>query len=347
MLLAMLAVILLCIPGIIQLKRIKAKYIFYVNSLVVFVLSFVVMAVLHNKEHKRTYQLCKYFDNNQWEQIVDYTEGVELETPIEAFCVNWARFENNTLLNDLFKTDQKFRSDGITLGSSYIPCAMVIKYKSYLRLGLINEAEHLLYELNVQEGVNAKILSQQIEICLIKENFVAAEKYYELLKKVPFRKKLVDRYKPFVQDHISYNKELTSEFKSADHKGVLLKTGNDKNTINYLRYAYSQNSKARDYILAYYLITKDKASFQEYFFKTDYLHNPAIPQYIAEAYIMYTFLDNKGGMVLDSPKIKEIYENDFRVLYGLLRKHKGDVMAAKSEISKQLPHTFFNYYFFK
>ncbi len=283
-----------------------------------------------------------YFGNS--DRVLELSQKYELKTRLASYYTNMALAKNGELPEKLMGSYQP-ASEGL-----FLP---VNPSESWLTIFFSNEAYYLIGDMNLAQHSamlgsifspyqrSSRMIKRLAEINLINQDFPAAAKYLNLLKKTLFHRKwaLQKEQQNYSKASNSWLDKKQSQIAKAD----TIRFPNDYiASLDLLTKQASDNQIALDYLLCYYLLNKDVKSFKETYAHYFNKGKGAIPSVYSEALLILLFSSRASQEEVLSYGIPAQKVNDFLTYTQIFEKTKGDLNALKDKFSK----TYWFYYHF-
>ncbi|MBN1516495.1 hypothetical protein JXA32_07980 [Candidatus Sumerlaeota bacterium] len=292
-----------------------------------------------------------YAFNQQWPEVLETAK----DYPNNYFiihAVDRALFHTDRLFEDMFDTPQDF--DFLFLTAEGVQTHHWRRAGMYIDLGLLNLAEKSLCESLEQLGERPVILRQMALINLAKGNYDAAKVYLHRLQKTLFFSAWADDYLARLKTDpgLSNDTEIThlrQVMMDKDYIYIAYKTESVAADFERLLFDLLEknrhNRMAFEYLMAYYLQTKQLDKFAQNLGRMNDFNYPNLPRQFEEAILISQ--DKLGqkidinGRMISPESIKA-----FHRCTDALRRSNGELKLAYNELVHDYKNTYFFYYLF-
>jgi len=199
---------------------------------------------------------------------------------------NLAISKQGRLTEDFFSFFQISGSDALHPDVAFSPEMLFIASDFYYELGFISEARHNAYEALVFYPYSPRALQLLVKIHLIMEEYKAAERCLNILKKGLVSRKVVNKYRPLVEDE-----SLVSAMPELMEKRFCIPE--EKELSPYIDQRFrdllevnSENKKAYECLMLYYLLEGELEPFMKLYADADKFSMEQVEVY-EEAILMY------------------------------------------------------------
>ncbi len=316
-----------------------AQYIFLV------LLFIVVVHFKFQKEQKHNILVDYYAYNKQWDKLLYLVKQKPSEDRLIQFHTNRALYHTGRLSESMFDYPQVWGVDGLFLSRYLIPGVLLPITELYMDLGHINDAVHWGNEAYSQNEDSPQILEQLIISNIIDNNYKSAQLYINSLRKYMFFRKKADEYERYIN-----NEDMPDIDKIVKEKRSIMPV-NDFVVNRQLPYRdlisllgdNKYNKMAFEYLMAYFLLNNDLASFMKFISYAGNFGYRHIPESYEEALILYAYELQKRGKTLGNLKLSRKTLDSFTDYLSILEKYKGDRASAKGELEKKYGNTYWFY----
>ena len=201
-----------------------------------------------------------------------------------------ALYHTGRLGDDLFSFGNPGSQDMLSgLGQSLD--SLRAQSQTFLELGQVDEAEHLACEALENEGESLETLRLLVEINILKGRPAAARVFLNVLDMVPFERKWAER----CLRELETNPTLSDNHKLEQIRSRLVKTDqthqNEPNEAEFLLIqlldSNPHNQMAFEYLMSYYLLSRQGDKFVERLKQLDDFKYTNFPRHWEEAILLY------------------------------------------------------------
>lgn len=249
--------------------------------------------------------------------------------------------KNGTLSQNFFDFFQIRGSDALFPDVDFSAEILFIAADFYYELGYISEARHNAYEALVFYPYSARALQLLLKVHLVNGEYKAADKCLRILDKGLVSRKVVEAYRPLVEDPslIATNGELLEKrsFIPAEKE---LSHFIDQRFRDLLE-ANPANRLAYEYLMLYHLLEGDLESFLQLYQEAGIFFDDLVEIY-EEAILMY-------GMMTLTKDVAATYQvskptlDRFAEFGRLVEQHEGDPGMARNVLYWEMGQSYFYY----
>ena len=256
-----------------------------VESCLLFVLAAAIVLFSQNKKQKTVLEVDYYACHQMWPQLL-------LAAPHHAndlfitHAVNRALYHTGRLASEMFSYPQNPNALFLT-----IKMQPLVRWRGLdicIEFGFVNKAEGYLAELLEELGQRPIILKRLALINMVKENPGAARIYLNALSKTLFHADWANDYLARLQS----DPGLSTDDRIQHLRRVRVKT-EDENIVGTLLLNSRQDQMAFEYLMAYYLLTRQLDRFVDNLDGLDVFDYSQIPPHYEEAILVYTSLTKR------------------------------------------------------
>jgi hypothetical protein len=293
-------------------------------------------------ERKAIFEIDYYACNKMWPQAL-------LRVPLApnnyftVHAVNRALYHTGRLGDEMFRYRQN--PNTLFLTSQELLEAFWKRFDVCLDLGLVNLAEHELVESLGTNTERPAILERLALVNLAKGDVSTARVYLTALDKTLFHADWANNYLSKLEsdpnlETDSYIQHLRTIM--ADRDGVWLFGENEKVLLDLLT-KNKHNKMAFEYLMAWYLLTRQLDRFVQNVPRLDDFNYDRIPRHYEEAILLYSYSKNKP---IDTHNLRistEARQKFARFNY-ILGQHRSDTQAARQSLARDYADTYFFYH---
>lgn len=269
-----------------------------------------------------------YLRNGQWPQIIGMgTEGIVGRFyMLNMHIIDLALSETGALASAMFKFPQAADPEPLLLmNSSFEKCEFkslvwATAFETFLRLGEMNYAEKLCAEAMGITTAHPFLLRPRGFVCCVKGQKETARVYLNKLAAAPFFRKNANALLEFLEHDTTATTTSANNQSGAsreihrlrtcrdtiDH--IMFVTGEEEILLNLLK-SNNYNKMAFEYLMAYYLQTRQLAKFMQNLGRLDDFGYTSIPVPFEEALIIYArIMGQRADMLVRLPIRPETYE---------------------------------------
>lgn len=282
-----------------------------------------------------------------WDAVIEMHQGQKVASAVSLNYLNMALAQKGELGDKLFHFDQKGPQSLLTSWNMTYPVSVLFSDIHYI-IGDISTSESYAMEglTLAKRGGSPSMLQRLVKISLIRREYALAEKYIDLLSRMPVYRTWAEQYRAYIRcpEKIGQDKELsvkTLPVSASDN--LLCLTDIDSLWTEHLSEPVV-NRTAIEYLGCSYLLAKETDKFKTLLLRI--ARDPAwqpLPVHFQEAALVLAVEDTSVlGQVSVRPEIIERckqFQQD-------ARQAKGDSNGI-ARLYKQYGDTFWFYYYCK
>lgn len=237
----------------------------------------------------------------QWDEIIRLSSKKQIIDRATNVYLNLALAKTDQLGDKMFSFTQ-FGTEGLTPNFRINMNLSMALNEMYYQTGFINFSERFVFEAakanpDYQESVRA--VKRLAETSIIKENYDLARKYLKMLRNTTFYAKWARKcLRTIENDRTQSNMEwaILRNFMNDDD---YFYTEQEMDMMMGKAFLSNQTNKtAYDYMMAYYLLSKNVDKFMKYYNLGEHIYNGEYPKAFREAILYYR--QSKSEMALSN-----------------------------------------------
>ncbi|MHC4157594.1 MAG: DUF6057 family protein [Planctomycetota bacterium] len=298
----------------------------------------------HDEEQKNLIEVDYFAYYKMWPQAIRAARR-QPNSYLNVHSANRALYHTGQLGSEMFSFYQTPHTLFLTLEEFIL--AYWRKFDMYLDLGHINKAEHELVESLGVVGEHPLILKRLALINMAKANYTAAKVYLGLLSKTLFHADWANTY----LERLKHHPNLSNDDRILRLRSLMVdndRTWEDFENEHVLFELLNQNRKnhmAFEYLMAWYLLTKQLDKFIINLNRLDDFDYPKLPSHYEEAILVYMF-DRKRPVDLRGRQISLESHRRFEAFRHTLAYHRGNTQTAYSDLAGSFRNSYMFYYFY-
>jgi len=281
----------------------------------------------------------------QWDKILEIVKQNPSDDRLVQFHTNRALYHTGQLNQVMFEYPQVWGVDGLFLSRYLIPGVLFPITELYIDLGHINDAFHWGNEAFSQNEKSPQILELLIISNIIGGNYKSAGLYINSFRKYLFFRRKAGKYQQYIN-----NIDIPEISAIVQEKRNIMPVNDfivDRN-LPYLDLISllednNNNKMAFEYLMAYFLLNNDLASFVKYFSYSKNFDYIIMPRVYEEALTLYAYELQKIGKRLSNLRISRNTIDRFTDYITTLEKYKGNIENAREEMKKKFSDTYWYY----
>jgi len=275
-----------------------------------------------------------YARHQQWEQVLTIAKKRLSDNILIPYHTNRALFWQGKLLHELFAYSQVWGEKGLFLPQEFGYIYPIQISDLFWELGHLNEAQHWAYEAQAVYENSPWNIQRLALVNLVKERLRLAQRYIHILNKMlPFQG-VAKKYREYLQDHtlLLNNPDLRRIRAVNPNTDFIVNNANPPDDLKELLIRNKNNKMAFEYLMAYYLLTRqlDKIHLNIPRFRD--LNYPAIPRHCEEALLVYMSLTQQRELDLAGYQIQAETVLQFQDFYRILNRYRTDQAQALQQL---------------
>jgi hypothetical protein len=284
----------------------------------------------------------------QWSGVLELTRNYPYTNPLLASQMNLALYETHDLLENMFVYPQLSGTSGLVLNKPW--CLEFPEEASdlFLKMGLVNEAQHWAHEALELKGATPTILKQLGTIYLLKGIHETAGQLFLALRKVPSYEKAADEMLGYNEDSSKFvlQSKYTELISSMPSEDCITYDAPASQELKLLLKKNPKNKMAFEYLLAYYLLNANIGGIWNHMSSFSDLKYARIPRHVQEALLVYA----NSTTEFDPNKLRNWIETRtlarFNEYQDILNQYQGDNNRARQSLYTRFGDTFWYYLMF-
>ncbi len=329
-----------------SVKWLNKKVVSGVFSLLILFVAIVGVVELYNPQTQRVLKMEKWVYDEKWEEAIAFHENFPSLNLIGQYFYNIALSETDQLCERLFRGRQDFGTKALMLpwSNEYINWGGYFFYT----IGLINEAHRWAYEEMVVYGFRPQNVKLLAKTSLINGNYERAEKYLHMLGKTLYYRQWANEYEKLVTDTTLFpsHPELGGKRDLMPRSNFFIRINSPQENIPLLLNANPQNKKAYEYLMAWFLLSRNVTAIIDNISNLKNLNYIKIPRHIEEAILAY--YDSTGEMPeLYGLTINQKTVENFKQYVSAYKSYRNAPSLLKNKLKERFGDTFWYYFHFR
>jgi len=311
------------------------------GSLVLLAIAGAVAFISLNDRQQAQLQVHYYACQRMWPEVLQAAR----RDPTDEFvmdAVDRALWHTGRLSQDMFSYPQ--HPDGLLHTGENRVLVYWNKFDTQIDLGLMNVAEKNLTECMETFGEQPMILQRLAMVNMVKGNMETARIYLGALTKTLFH----DRWAKDYLARLETDPTLAGDREVQDQRARCLKKDNTalfyakEEALAALAGQDNRNRMAFEYLMAWYMQTKQLDKFIRNIGRLGEFGYTTIPPLYQEALAIYAYPRNKAADYPISPEVRSRFETFSRIF----NKYKPDKAAAMGELAASYRNSYLFYYIY-
>ncbi len=269
-----------------------------------------------------------------------------INSRIISAYTNMALLNKRTLLTNMFKYRQGGGIDGIFPSREFDSFNAYINMRLSFDLGSINSTIRWAMEASTYLGYNAEILRHLILCHLINDNVKAAEKYYAILDKTLFHRKLKTRLKNTIESYKTgeNHKIIVEKRKCRPKNDFYSMNGNEPLNFEWALQT-NLNHKAVEFYIAVCLLHNDYQRIPEVIPKLIELGYKTLPVHVQEALCLFYAEGNTPPKLYGYEIDPDLFQSCVW-FFKTISRYNENLMASKNELMQEAEYTYWFYLYY-
>ena len=323
----------------------KLKKVLLIQYIILLIAFFAIIHFKLDKEERHKISVDYYSYYKKWDKILEIVRENPSDDRLIQFHTNRALYHTGQLSQSMFEYPQIWGVDGLFLSRYLIPGVLLPITELYIDLGHVNDAIHWGNEAYSQNENSPQILELLVISNIIEDNYKSAELYINSLKKYLFFRKKAGDYEQYINNE---NIPDISVFVKEKRDIMPLKDFRVDRNLPYLDLIKllednKHNKMAFEYLMAYFLLNNDLASFVKYLGYSINFDYTIMPKVYEEALTLYAFELQKAGRRLSNLRISKNTIDRFSGYITTLEKYKWNIEDAGEELKNKYSNTYWYY----
>lgn len=301
----------------------------------------------------------KWVGNRNTEQILhidhavmmqDWPEALELcKAYPEPHSVVWqyanlSLFMQGRLLDDFLSFSS---SDFDPLFLPFTPNNLIPLFgqEVYYQMGLMNESVRWAFEASVAnpQGTQSRLLRRLAQANLVNRKYEVAGKYLTLLEQSLYYRRWARQMKLSLSDTLSDNLVWVKSKRDLLPQEDFFSRGHPILFLEDYVALQPGNKMAFEYLMAYFLLTKDLKAVMDYMPQL-FNHNYAkFPSLLAQVVVLYLATHPQDADLIKSYPVPSDVFKQFELFHSVLRTHQANPEVAKAMLKKDFGNTVWYY----
>ena len=323
----------------------KLKTVLLVQYIVILLGFFTIIYFKFQKEERHKISVNYYSYNKQWNKILELVNQNPSDDRLIQFHTNRALYHTGQLNQSMFEYPQVWGVDGLFLSRYLVPGVLLPTTELYIDLGHVNDAVHWGNEAFSQNENSPQILELLIISNIIGNKYKSAELYINSFSKYLFFRKKAGEYNRYInnEDIPNINVLVKEKRNIMPVEDFIVNREFPYLDLISLLEDNKHNKMAFEYLMAYFLLNNDLASFVRYFSYSRYFDYVIMPKVYEEALTLYAFELQKIGKRLSNLRISKNTVDRFTAYIVTLERYKGNRENARKELESKFGNTYWYY----
>ncbi|HOW10400.1 MAG TPA: DUF6057 family protein [Bacteroidales bacterium] len=301
--------VLMLISGIFRIKEKHAVKAMTVEILFIILFCYAGFRSYSNFEAEETMTYDYLVREGRWEDVLIYSEKHPPGNYLSLSMLNLSLSKTGQMGNNLFRYDQH-GINGLFLSFNKEYVAPLLGNEIFYNLGLINASQQYAFESMEtipDMGKSARVLKRLAETNLINGQYEVSEKYLHILELTFFYRKWAKTTLTYLYDEekINNNAEWGEKRRFLVIDDYFFHVQDIEAALNRMIREHPDNKPAFEYLMAFYLITKDLRHFSELIPAMEKMQYKRIPSSYQEAITFILASGNKDPITASPPYISQ------------------------------------------
>jgi hypothetical protein len=316
-----------------------------IESRFLFVVIFFAALLTYDNPFKAIFAVDYYGYEKKWPEVLSTVRG-HPDSNVAAYAANRALYHTGRLGYDMFRYPQN--PDALFLTTERYILTHWLRFDTYIELGQINLAEHELMKALEAYGERPAFLKRLALINMVKGENGMARVFLGALSRTLFDagwarsclEKIERDPNLSTETEVQY---LRSVMPKIDRYGDISRT--NANMYLDLLDSNRHNQMAFEYLMAYYLLTKQLDKFVQQIGRLNDFNYPEIPRCYEEAILVYTSGTQKS-VELHGRQISPESRQRIKGFEEVFGRYMGNKETAFNELAKEYGDSYLFYYIY-
>lgn len=301
--------VLMLISGIFRIKEKHALKVLSAEILVIALFCFAGFRSFSNFEAEETMTYDYLVREGRWGDVLKYSEKRPPRNYLSLSMLNLSLSKTGQMGDNLFRYDQH-GINGLFLSFNKEYVAPLLGNEIFYNLGLINASRQYAFESMEtipDMGKSARVLKRLAETNLINGQYQVSEKYLKILELTLFYRKWAKTALAYLYDEekINNDSEWGEKRRFLIVDDYFFHVQDIEAVLNRMIKEHPDNKPAFEYLMAFYLITKDLRHFSELIPAMEKMQYKKIPTSYQEAITFILASDNRDPVTASPPYISQ------------------------------------------
>ncbi|UCH13973.1 MAG: hypothetical protein JSV22_12820 [Bacteroidales bacterium] len=317
-----------------------------IQFLAIIILTILTFTVPFKSEQKLIDRVKFMAHTGEWESLLEAVRDNPSDNRLIYFHRNRALYHTGELAGNLFKYPHNLGKYGLLMEGVLSVVYLMDNSDLYFDMGHIGSAQHWAYEAQTKFENSPRVLKRLALTNIINGDFGSAKSILNILKKSMLHRKWAEYYHLCITDPLKLDEDPIIQSKRKIQPSDDFFLNDILEPYKDLQFIVEENIRNRmafEYLMAYYLLDKDLASFINYLPYLTELDHKVIPVNYQEALLYYVSIKDAKRIDLSRYKLNRNIVDRYRDYAGIVLKNNGDLEAAKDELNKNYSDTYWYY----
>ncbi|HPR32100.1 MAG TPA: DUF6057 family protein [Prolixibacteraceae bacterium] len=298
-----------------------------------------------NSEQKNKQIIDYLASREQWEKVLERADAHPSNDRLVQFQTTRALYHTGRMTEHLFDYPQEWGVDGLFLTRHFAEEILWPSAALFFDLAYLNEAIHYANEALSQNENSPLVIQQLILFNKASGKEKAARLYVNDLKTYPFFRRRASMYATYLNDpgSVDFGERMSEIQNRIPVTDFIVDRLNPANDLLHLLNDRPMNKMAYEYLMAWYLLNNDLASFVRYFPMGEKLGYSSIPTLYQQALIIYSYELVRQGKKPLGLRFHPDIVSQFNEYMQILKDYRGDRQAAQKKLSQNFGKTYWYY----
>jgi hypothetical protein len=312
--------------------------------IIIVLIACVLLEVDRDEKQKLTIDYLAH--NRQWGKLLELAVENPSTDRLIQFQTTRALYHTGQLPEKMFDFPQEWGIDGLFLTRYFADEVLLPSTELFFDLGYLNEAIHYGNEAMSQNENSPQVTQQLILANLAAGKEASAKLYITELKTYPVFRNRACEYEICLSGNggeCAYEQVIKEKAALKPHTDFIVnRMAPQSDLLNLLR-DHPENRMAYEYLMAFYLLNNDLASFVKYYSLGKQFGYPSIPTLYQQALILYAYELSRQGKTFARLNYDEAVVDNFTEYLSVLKSYGGNRPDAQAELQKKFGNTYWYY----
>jgi hypothetical protein len=293
-------------------------------------------------EQKALFELDYYSYRGLWPEVLERAQ-YSPNNYVMIYAVNMALYHTGRLGDEMFRHHQN--SHTLFLTSEEVLEAWWKRFGVFFELGCINSAEHALIESVGSNTERPLILKRLALVNMVKGDIDTAGVYLRSLSKTLFDADWANNYLSRLKSDsgLSTDQDIQQMRELiAEKDGIWVFTENETPLLDLLE-RNRRNKMAFEYLMAWFLVTRQLDKFVDNLGRLDDFEYTRIPRHYEEAILLYSYAKSRT-VDLHGRRISSESQASFSEFDRILSMYASNTQAAYNHLASKYGNSYYFYH---
>lgn len=298
--------------------------------------------VFHESEQKALFELDYYSYRGLWPEVLERAQ-YSPNNYVMIYAVNMALYHTGRLGDEMFRYHQN--TDTLFLTAGEVLEAWWKRFSVFFEVGCINSAEHALIESLGSNAERPLILRRLALVNMVKGDIDTAGVYLRALSKTLFDADWANNYLSRLKsDSVLSTDQVIQQMREliAEEDDIWIFSENQTLLLDLLE-RNRRNKMAFEYLMAWFLLTRQLDKFVDNIGRLDDFEYTRIPRHYEEAILLYSYAKRRT-VDLHGRRISSESQASFSEFDRILSMYASNTQAAYNHLASKYGNSYYFYH---